>query len=208
MNRWDLYYWLGKTPWDTNITPPEIVNLIEGGDDVPRILPGRAIDLGCGTGTNVLYLAQRGFEAVGVDVSAQAIERARRKAQVQNVNATFYVADLLDPENFPVSGPFDFVMDIGVMHIFDDAGRARYAATLNRLLRVGGYHYTFGFKRGLARKRHWLSYLFGSPPMGITADEVRHTLEPLGFQLLIARDAGLTPEGISRTGWYVSQKVK
>ena len=206
MNRFDFFYWLGQTPWDTNITPPEIVALIEGGDGVPRIPAGRAIDLGCGTGTNVIYLVRHGFAAVGVDFSAPAIERARNKAQAAQIKADFYKANLLDTPNFPAPGLFDFAMDIGVMHGFDEAGRAQYAATLNRIVRPGGYHYTFGFKPGMRRRRSWWSHVCGAPPMGMSADDVRRALAPHGFKLLIARDAGITPEGVSRTGWYLSQK--
>ncbi len=200
MNRWDLFYLLGKTPWDSGITPPEIVSLVEGG----RIPPGRAIDLGCGTGTNVLYLQRHGFDATGVDISARAAARARRKLSEAHVSAPIYVASLIDPERFPVKGPFDFAMDIGVMHIFDAEGRARYADTLSRILRSGGYHYTFGFKPGVARRRRWFGP--GRGPFGISADDVRRALEPFGFVLLEAHDAGFTSEGISRTGWFLSQK--
>src|SRR5436305_11263245 len=72
-------YFTGKTPWDTNVTPPEVVEWVEH-EDAPR---GRALDLGCGTGTNALYLAQHGFEVVGVDFVSRAIATARRKAQAQ-----------------------------------------------------------------------------------------------------------------------------
>ncbi len=195
MTFWDLLYLFRWTPWDTGITPPEIVQLVEGG----RIKPGRAIDLGCGTGTNVIYLAQHGFEPVGVDGSARAIERARKKLRATKVDAPLYVANLLDTAHFPVSGPFDFAMDIGVMHGFDESGRKRYAATLNRLTRQGSYHFTFGFKPGLGRH-----YFFG--PRGLTADDVRRALGPLGFALLEAHDAGIDVQGISHTGWYLSQK--
>ncbi|NJL93940.1 MAG: methyltransferase domain-containing protein [Anaerolineae bacterium] len=74
------FFWMrylrGKTPWDTNITPPEVVRLVAEG----RTPPGRALDLGCGTGTNALYLARQGWQADGVDFIGQAVRAARRKA--------------------------------------------------------------------------------------------------------------------------------
>ena len=138
MNRWDVYYWLGQTPWDSGRTPPEIVGLVESG----RIPPGRALDIGCGTGTNVIYLTQHGFEAAGIDISAQAIARAQAKIHAAGVSARVATANVLDPAHLPVSGPFDFVMDIGVMHQFAETDRLRYAATVAGLLRPGGYHFT------------------------------------------------------------------
>ncbi len=201
MNFWDIFYILGTTPWDSGITPPEIVSLLEGG----RIPPGRALDLGCGTGTNVIYLKRHGFDAVGVDFSARAIAKARAKVRAAQLDIPLYVADLLDTSHFPADGPFDFVMDIGVMHIFDEAGRAKYAATLDRVTHSGSYHYTFGFKPGMAMRRGFFSWFRGGP-RGIVADDVRRALEPHHFVLLEAHDAGITPEGVSRTGWYLSQK--
>lgn len=138
MNFWDILYMLGWTPWDSGITPPEIVSLVEGG----RIAAGRALDLGCGTGTNVIYLKQHGFEAVGVDWSERAIAKARQKVRAAQLDIPLYVADILDSQHFPARGLFDFVYDIGVMHIFDEAGRARYAETVAQVARSGSYHYT------------------------------------------------------------------
>ncbi len=201
MNIWDIFYLLAWTPWDSGITPPEIVSLVEGG----RIPPGRALDLGCGTGTNVIYLMQHGFDAVGVDGSARAIAKARKKLEAAHIKAPLYVADLLDTDHFPATGPFDFVMDIGVMHIFDDADRARYAATLDRVTQRGSYHYAFGFKRGMAPRRGLLRWIRGGP-RGMNADDVRSALEPHGFKVLEAHDAGFDANSVSRTGWYLSQK--
>ena len=200
MNRFELYYLLGKTPWDTNVTPPEIVALVEGN----RVKPCRTIDFGCGTGTNVIYLQRRGFEAVGVDYARQAVARAQQKAAAAGLSCKFYRADLLDAARFPLAGPFDFVIDVGVMHAWDEAGRAQYAATLAKVTRPGSLHFVFGFKPGLARRRTWWRGMHG--PFGINADDVRRALAPHGFVLLEAQDAGITPEGISRTGWYLSQR--
>jgi SAM-dependent methyltransferase len=200
MNRWDFYYLLGKTPWDSGITPPEIVQLVEGG----RILPGRALDVGCGTGTNVVYLAQHGFDASGADVSARAIGQAQAKIRAARINARVVAGNLLDQAHFPFSGPFDFVMDIGVMHLFDETDRERYAAVVAGLLRSGGYHFTFGFKPGMARRRGFWGLTAG--PLGIAAADVERAMAPQGVILLEAHDAGITPEGVSRTGWYLSRK--
>src|SRR5512143_4337340 len=70
-------YLFKKTPWDTGITPPEIVAAIESG----KIPIGRALDLGCGTGTNAITLAQHGFTVTAIDVSRRAISLAKRKTR-------------------------------------------------------------------------------------------------------------------------------
>ncbi len=75
--------------------------------------PGRALDLGCGTGTNVLWLAQHGWTAVGVDRSAIAIESARRKADWTS-GAMFVEGDVTRLAELQVDGPFDLILDIGV----------------------------------------------------------------------------------------------
>lgn len=65
-----------KARWDTGITPPEVVAFIEGAG---RPTPGRALDFGCGTGTNALYLARHSWDVIGVDFSPLAIRRAEEK---------------------------------------------------------------------------------------------------------------------------------
>lgn len=54
-------YWRRQTPWDTDITPPEVMEFIE------TVTPGRALDLGCGTGTNAITLANHGWDVIRVD---------------------------------------------------------------------------------------------------------------------------------------------
>ena len=103
----ELQYRFSKPPWDSGVTPPEVVALIEGG----MIPPGRALDLGCGTGTNSIYLARHGFSTVGVDYSPRAIATAREKARRAGVAVDWYVADATRL-NF-LNPPFDFVLDLG-----------------------------------------------------------------------------------------------
>ncbi len=62
-------YLFGFKPWDSGISPPELVATIEGAN---ALTPGKALDLGCGTGTNSVYLARHGWAATGVDFVPRA----------------------------------------------------------------------------------------------------------------------------------------
>jgi len=66
---WDEHYESGEMPWDSPDPAPELVELLHSG----RIPRGRALDIGCGTGTNVRYLASRGYDVLGIDFSGRAI---------------------------------------------------------------------------------------------------------------------------------------
>jgi SAM-dependent methyltransferase len=106
-------------PWDTGIPEPLLVEMIES----RAIRPGRALDVGCGTGTNAIFLAQHGFDVLGIDISEVAVEKARAKAQGR---CRFAAADFLAAP--PADGPFQFVFDRGCFHVFDGEGeRARFA---------------------------------------------------------------------------------
>src|ERR1044071_7415465 len=75
---WNDSYASGEPlPWDTGTPDPMLVEMIES----RAIPPGRALEVGCGTGTNAIYLAQHGFEVIGIDVAPLAVEQARAKAQ-------------------------------------------------------------------------------------------------------------------------------
>src|SRR5262245_45052343 len=83
-------------PWDTGTPDPLLVEMIES----RAIAPGRALEIGCGTGTNAIFLAQHGFKVLGVDISEIAVNRARAKAHGQ---CRFEVADFLVAA--PTGGP-------------------------------------------------------------------------------------------------------
>jgi SAM-dependent methyltransferase len=119
-----------RMPWE--IGPrKELVSLVESG----RIPPGRAIDLGCGTGSNAIYLAQHGFQVTGVDYAAAAIEKARAKAKAEGVQVTFAVDDLTDLRH--VDGPFDFLVDYGVLDDLSARARHRYVESVLPLTQPG-----------------------------------------------------------------------
>ncbi|MCL4237722.1 MAG: class I SAM-dependent methyltransferase [Anaerolineae bacterium] len=139
-------YLRGHTPWDSGIVPPEIVAWIAALERDGRPA-GRALDLGCGTGTTALYLAERGWEVVGVDFAPNAIWRARRKAQRAGLveRAAFFSADVSRPDFLGDAGPFDLLIDVGCMHGLVPEQRPQYAANLIRLARPGAAYLLYAF---------------------------------------------------------------
>ena len=132
---WDEHYQQGFLPWDTDEPDPNLVVTVEQF----QIPSGRALDIGCGTGAHAVWLASRGFDVLGVDLSPLAVERAEARASAATTSGQcrFQTADFLaDP---PSDEPFDFVFDRGCFHVFDEADdRARFAANVAACLAPDG----------------------------------------------------------------------
>lgn len=135
---WFESSYLGTPPWDIGRPQPAIVRLAEAGQ-----ISGSVLDVGCGTGENVLYLAERGFDASGIDGAPSAIRKARAKAKRRNLKAHFEVADAL---NLAVpKEQFDTVIDSGLFHVFPDDDRDRFRESLGRVVRPGGVYFLMCF---------------------------------------------------------------
>jgi len=128
----DMMYRIGRPIWDTP-TPPEVRDAVEGPSALP---PGRALDLGCGTSTNVVYLAQHGWDATGVDFSAKAIELAKSKA-AGIPGAAFIEADVTKLAESGIAGPFDLVIDNGCYHSLAPKGRTAYVPEVAAVMKPG-----------------------------------------------------------------------
>jgi cyclopropane fatty-acyl-phospholipid synthase-like methyltransferase len=133
----EVRYLLGGAPWDSGISPPELVAFLDANP------PGRALDIGCGTGTNTLGMARRGWEVVGIDFSSWAIRAARRKARRAGLSPTLERADIARLHR--LAGPFDLALDIGCYHGLTLYQQSGYADDLARLLRAGGTFLLYGF---------------------------------------------------------------
>jgi len=189
--RWlfEWSYWRGRTPWDTSITPPEVVEFAAN-TRLPRTVggapTGRALDLGCGTGTNAITLARHGWTVTGVDFSPKAIRTARRKAAHADLEIDFRVEDVLDLQG--IAGPYDFALDIGCLHSLEPRGRERYADQLAGLLGTGGRYMLYAWVDGTRRGKN----------RGISQETVATLFAP-EFKLtqsVIGKDRG------ARSAWY------
>ncbi len=138
VSEWDRSYEGNLPPWDIGRPQPAFVSLAEQG-----LLAGRLLDAGCGTGEQSLLAAAHGAEVTGVDVSPLAIDAARAKAADRGITVSFRVGDVLDLGQLSMT--FDTVIDSGVFHVFDDAERARYVASLASAVRPGATLYLMCF---------------------------------------------------------------
>jgi SAM-dependent methyltransferase len=119
-----VYRW-----WHLSAPSPELV-AAEADGWLGQV--GTAIDIGCGLGTEIGYLAARGWNAVGVDMSAAAVGQARR----EQADVSFAQADAL---SLPfASGAFHLALDRGCFHYLSTVQWAEYAAEVRRVLRPGG----------------------------------------------------------------------
>jgi len=138
--RWffEFSYLFGFKPWDTGVSPPELIEIVEGPKALP---PRRALDVGCGTGTNCKYLLDRGWNVTGVDFVPRAIAVATRKAP----GAKLLVGDVTKLRRLGVSGPFDLMLDLGCFHSIPDGGRDAYVTEVTNVAAPGATLLMFAF---------------------------------------------------------------
>ncbi len=141
---WELRYQSGNLPWDSGVTPPEVQSFWQQ-NNLPH--HGRALDLGCGTGTNVAYLARLGLHTVGVDLSGRALQIARHrmrncprdlKARMMLAQASVAALPLRD---FGAS----YILDLGCFHTLPVDLRDGYVRGVVDNLAPGGFYHLYGF---------------------------------------------------------------
>lgn len=179
------YLYFRQPPWDTGISPPELLEFIQ------EHQPGRAIDIGCGTGTNLITLAQAGWKVTGVDFASRAIKISRRKLEKAGVQADLRVRDATNLHD--IRGPFDFALDLGCLHGIPEERRAKYLEELHRILAPGGF---------------WLLYAFLKPEMDPAArglGEADLRLISTHFSLLSRRDGYDNGRG-RPSAWFLFRK--
>lgn len=132
-DRYKERYKSGDTPWD--IGKPDF-NLIEVVTQKP-IPICKALDVGCGTGDNSIWLSQRGFQVIGTDTSDIALGKSKEKAAQASAQCTFVLADFLTSK---IEGaPFGFVFDRGCFHTLSSADeRRRFAQNVAAHLEEAG----------------------------------------------------------------------
>jgi ubiquinone/menaquinone biosynthesis C-methylase UbiE len=118
-----VFYRLGFVPWDGHALAKSMRDLVEGNGALPA---GTALDLGCGTGDNSIYLANHGWRVTGVDFVSKAVDQARAKAAANQVDVTFARADVTRLSCEGVGTDFDLIIDSGCLHGMGPEDRDAY----------------------------------------------------------------------------------
>jgi len=133
---WNARYEKGETPWDSPAPAQELARVLSEWS----IEPCRVLELGCGTGTNAVYLAQQGFQVAANELSPLALERAREKAAQAGVQIDFHQGSLFDLP--PPAEPYPLVFDRGVYHVLREVNLHGFLAVLHRVMAAGGWYLT------------------------------------------------------------------
>lgn len=151
---YEVLYRRFRAPWD--IGPrPELVELVQSG----RVQPCKAIDLGSGTASNCIFLAQHGFDVTGVDFAASAVELGISRAREAGVSVRFVRDDLTRMQH--VRGPFELLVDYGTLDDLHARDRDRYVETVLRLSQPGSRYLLWCFEWPLRTWERLLLALFG-----------------------------------------------
>jgi cyclopropane fatty-acyl-phospholipid synthase-like methyltransferase len=152
-------YLFGFKPWDSGIPPPELVRFVEGNP------AGRSLDLGCGTGTNTIYLAQKGWDATGIDFVPRAIDTAKKKAAAAEVSPRLMVGDVTRLAELGIGAGYNLLLDLGCFHSIPDAGREEYVRGASAVAASSATLLLFAFTRREKSSR--------IGPRGLGPNEVR-----------------------------------
>lgn len=141
------FFWqyLFKPPWDTGLPASALVRVLEQRASAQRP-PGKALDVGCGTGTNVHCLARAGWRVTGVDFAPNAIVEARRKNGVWVERVTLWVGDVTKLASLPLPGPYELALDVGCLHGMPREQWLDYVAGLRHWLVPGALYLLYAMQ--------------------------------------------------------------
>jgi SAM-dependent methyltransferase len=168
-------YRLGFTPWDGHPIAPSLKALVEGDQ---ALVPGTALDIGCGTGDTAIYLAKHGWRVTGVDFVPKAVQKARAKADAAGVVVDFRHGDATKLTSERIGSGFDLILDSGCLHGMNDDDRASYVREVTAVSAPDTRLLLIEFPPGAS---------FGVP--GISHEEIERRFAA-GWSLLSATEHG------------------
>lgn len=143
--RFNLFY-LGTPPWDTGVSPPELIDFLES---TP---PGQALDVGCGTGTNLVSMASYGWRVVGIDIAWVSVLKARVKLKKAGLDGQVKHGDLAG--RLWLESTFDLVLDIGCYHSLSSEERDAYLKKLKRWMNPNGTFLIYAHRKASPTDTH------------------------------------------------------
>jgi len=199
-----------KAVWTETEPPLELLNLINSG----KIAPCRVLDAGCGAGFYSIYMAKKGFDVTGIDISENAIRTAKENAIKHKVKIEFIPMDISDLDKLKVK--FDFIFEWALLHHIAPEIRKKYIIKLKSILNSGGKYLSVCFNNqnsdfGLKGKKLRTVPEGGRMPAGTrlyysSFTEINNLLKP-HFKTIEARLIKMTAGNKVHIGnYYLSEK--
>jgi cyclopropane fatty-acyl-phospholipid synthase-like methyltransferase len=186
-----IMYLVGFTPWDTGVVAAELRELVEGQSALPT---GRALDIGCGTGTQAVYMAGQGWEVTGIDAIDRPLRKARARAAAAGASVDWIRGDVTRLGDAGLDPGFTLFFDRGCFHGLGGRERAAYASGVTSLAAPGATLLMMSFARNDVR----------IGPDGADEPEIVETFA--GWEVASATgDSGPDPDGPLRDvprHWY------
>ncbi len=181
-----------QLPWDIGTPAPELQSAFKELD-----MAGRPVlEIGCGTGTNAIWMAEQGCKVVATDISATAIEIAKGKAREAAVEIEFSVADICR-DRACGNESVDFVFDRGVFHVMAEDKRALFCECVADALKNGGYWLCLAGSKDEARENP------DQGPPQLSAVELIAPVEKLFEIHRLERSNFTLPNGTMHVAWEV-----
>lgn len=184
-------------PWDIGTPAPELQSAFKELD-----MAGRpSLEIGCGTGTNAIWMAEQGSKVVATDISASAIAAAKEKSKKAGVEVDFAVADILNAGAVG-NESVDFVFDRGVFHVMPEGKRGLFAERVAAALKNGGYWLCLAGSKDEVRENPE-----NGPPQ-LSAAEIINTVEKLFEVHRVDRSNFTLPNGAMHIAWVVLMRKR
>ncbi|MFW9839206.1 MAG: class I SAM-dependent methyltransferase [Candidatus Thorarchaeota archaeon] len=164
LSTWSASY-MSVPPWDVGHPQQAFVELVEHNE----MIASRVLDIGSGPGENTIFMAKRGFKAVGIDFTPEAVEIARDRAQQRRVDVEFIVGNVLNLNRYFDSNTFDYVIDSGLFHSIHPQDLSSYIDKIDYVLRPSGTYYMLCFSDKEPP---------GRGPRRISREMIKSALEP------------------------------
>jgi len=129
----------GWAVWSHEEPPEELVELVGS----KKITPCKVLDIGCGEGFYSIYLAKKGFDVTGIDLSENAVKYAEANAEKAGVKINFKAMDIVNLSE--IKEKFDFVLEWAIMHHLKPETREKYVLDVKTLLNKGGKYFSISF---------------------------------------------------------------
>lgn len=184
-------------PWDTGLTAPELEEFFEA---IPVTLrPRHVLEIGCGTGTNAIWLARHGCSVVATEIAPTALKAAEAKAKREKLDIQFHLLDIC--ENSPVEdGSRDLAFDRGVFHVIPTAMRPVFVERLAAALKPGGHWLCLAGNKDEDRPDA------NAGPPQLTAVQLLEHVEPHFEVESLSRSYFILPDGTSHLAWKAIYK--